>query len=58
MKIEFVLRKPGRRDVFAEADWDVVPRQGEGVVTDDETQLTVHEVTYDLRNNSARVILK
>ena len=58
MKIEFILRMPGQRDVFKEVDWPAVPREGESVIVDDQTQLTVHAVEYDLRSNSARVILR
>jgi hypothetical protein len=57
MKIEFIMRIPGQRDVFKEVEWDCVPREGEVVILD-ETGLLVHSVEYDLRKNSARIILR
>lgn len=58
MRIEFIFREPGKRDVFKEVDWSAVPREGESVVVTDEVQMTVHTVEYDLRHNLARVILR
>jgi hypothetical protein len=61
MMIEFILRKPGgERNVFKIARMDAVPREGESVIIDDVTQLTVHSVEYDLRKSSpvVRVVLK
>lgn len=58
MKIQFVLRVPGERNVFKEVVWDAVPREGESVIIDDQTQLTVHAVEYYLRDNAVRVILR
>jgi hypothetical protein len=58
MTIEFILRKPGERHVFKTVEWDAVPREGEEVIVDDATQLTVHRVEYDLPRNLARVVLK
>jgi hypothetical protein len=58
MKIEFLFRKPGDHHTIHEADLPVVPREGESVIIDDNTELTVHSVAYDLRTTSARVLLK
>ena len=57
MQIDFVVHIPGRRQKLMTMNMDDVPRQGESVVVDDETERTVHSVTYDLRTNCVRVIL-
>ena len=57
MNINFIRRGPDRQPIKSVA-WSTVPREGESVIIDDTTTLTVHAVEYDARFHTAHVILK
>lgn len=58
MKIEFWLREPGENKLALAVEMDFVPRAGENVSLDGETNHEVHSVTYDVQRNTVIVLLR
>ena len=57
MRVKIVMRGPGER-VLKEVTWDAIPKEGDSLIVDSETMMTVHTVMYDLRDNSVLVVAK